>query len=76
MMIMIIVGMVYVAFNLCLYFVSNNSFIRWDQFSENATIYNPRGSCAILPKIITDQDKVDRTSFSDFNKKKVVFLRK
>lgn len=50
--------------------------IQWDQFSENATIYNPRGSGAILPKIITDQDKVDRISMSDFNKKKVVFLRK
>jgi len=54
----------------------NDGFIQWDQFSENATIYNPRGSCAILPKIITDQEKVDRTSFNDFNKKKIVFLRK
>jgi len=52
-------------------------YIQWNEFSENATIYNPRGSGAILPKIITELDKVNNTSKNvEYNKNKVIFLRK
>jgi len=36
-----------------------NRLIQWKHFSDVSTIYNPCGSLAMQPKIITDHDKID-----------------
>lgn len=32
---------------------NNDGFIEWDEFAENAMVYNPRGGTGVLPKMIT-----------------------
>jgi len=50
----------YASFMLYIYMYSPlNRLIQWKHFSDVSTIYNPCGSLAMQPKIITDHDKID-----------------
>jgi hypothetical protein len=36
----------------------NTGFVEWEGFAEHAMVYNPKGGTAVLPKMITTQEKV------------------
>ncbi|KAJ1423734.1 hypothetical protein B484DRAFT_398545 [Ochromonadaceae sp. CCMP2298] len=47
----------------------NDGFVEWEDFADHAMVHNPKGGTAVLPKMITQQEKTDPRFFT--NRKEV-----